>query len=115
MPHANIWIRKHNEERWNAIEDKSAFVNLALAGTDVPKVNSAIKQKKEIEEILKPHLEQLKPTALSSNGRITDFGSVHEGSSPSEATKPLKQQKYCKNGHALDERGRCFGKGCKYA
>lgn len=25
------------------------------------------------------------------------------------------KSEYCKNGHPLDSRGRCFGKGCKYA
>lgn len=30
MPHANIYIRKENEERWNAITDKSAWVNAYL-------------------------------------------------------------------------------------
>lgn len=30
MPHANIWIRKKNEAKWNAMEDKSDFVNTML-------------------------------------------------------------------------------------
>lgn len=109
MARANIYIRKEYELRWAAIEDKSAFVNLALAGTDVPIVNSAIKQKKEIEEILKPHLEKSSATHVE----LTPVPEPVEIRKRSSFIKP--DLKYCKNGHAMDERGRCFGKGCKYA
>lgn len=30
MPHANIYIRRHNEERWNRKDDKSVWVNHQL-------------------------------------------------------------------------------------
>jgi hypothetical protein len=37
VPHANIWIRKVNEEAWNSLgKEKSAFVNNALeSGADM--------------------------------------------------------------------------------
>lgn len=31
MGHANIYIRKENEDRWDSLEDKSAWVNVKLA------------------------------------------------------------------------------------
>ena len=30
MGHANIWIRKENEDQWEALENKAEFVNNAL-------------------------------------------------------------------------------------
>lgn len=32
MPHANIWIREENLEAWEAIPEKSKWVNSLLAG-----------------------------------------------------------------------------------
>lgn len=116
----NIYISKDNEA-WLRLQDRSMsgiinnYLDECRQGLHGPHVLAKMTAKEwnETSTNIKPDIKQ--PAALSSNGRITGFDPVHEGSSPSEATKPLKQQKYCKNGHPLDERGRCFGKGCKYA
>lgn len=31
MPHANIWIRKENQDKWERITDKSDWVNSRLS------------------------------------------------------------------------------------
>ena len=42
MPHANIWIRKDDMEKWLAIENKSEFIANALQG--VPLSQGAAKE-----------------------------------------------------------------------
>lgn len=32
MPHANIWIRKEDEEKWERIPNKSEFIHIVLNG-----------------------------------------------------------------------------------
>lgn len=90
---ATIYIRKENEDKWNSIEDKSAFVNLALGGTDVPVVNSAIKQRKEIEKILEPHLTVMKEKKMATGD--TDYKLCKHGAYP-QFCKFAKPGKPCK-------------------
>lgn len=40
MPHVNIWVRKDDEDLWNAIEDKPTFLHDALSNRDYPKQES---------------------------------------------------------------------------
>lgn len=35
MPHANIWVRRADWEKWEAIEKKSEFISNALKGTHI--------------------------------------------------------------------------------
>lgn len=34
MPHANVWIRKENEAKWNAMASKSEWLNAILRNAD---------------------------------------------------------------------------------
>lgn len=89
MPHVNLWIRNIDWDKWNAIEDKPAWLHLALNGTDVPVINKAIKERVEIEKVL-------------DNIPIIPL--------------PTPVRKLCKiHGLPLDDRDRCLQKGCKYA
>lgn len=40
MPHANIWIRKSDWEKWQQLKDKSAFIHSALAGEEVSQASA---------------------------------------------------------------------------
>lgn len=87
MARANIYIRAENEERWKLIENKSHWINAMLA---TPAFSETDISMVEQNNTYKPKAEN-------------NFYATREG------------LKYCKNGHALDDNGRCFGKGCKYA
>lgn len=67
MPHANVWIRKKDEDRWEALENKSQFISDALNGapttidatpsrkvysSSVTKVTSPISKKDKIKPLL---------------------------------------------------------------
>jgi hypothetical protein len=100
MPHANVWIRRVNWETWEAIEDKSDWVNKALEGV-----------------------------VINKDTKLTGFDGVPDGTSVGEVKEPTLSipqstpvittkinQKYCPNGHPFPlGRDRCFGKGCQYS
>jgi len=41
MPHANIWIRKEDQELWDKVENKSEFISLALR-KQTPKIEPRV-------------------------------------------------------------------------
>lgn len=49
--------------------------------------------------------------SLGNNGATEKVESLPN---TTPGTSPKPDIKLCKNGHPLDDRGRCFGKGCKY-
>jgi hypothetical protein len=84
-----IFIRKRNEERWQSITDKSAWVNAYLEKSPP----NSIVEKKGLEPVEKP----LKETAF-------------------QALKERFSNGMCKiHELPLDGRGKCLQKGCKYA
>jgi hypothetical protein len=96
MPHANIWIRKENEDKWEAIPEKSEWINALLANSGstsrygAPRTIAGETFREVLSETL-PKQPVLKPRVSNTAG-------------------------YCKEGHPIPPgRDRCMGKGCKYS
>lgn len=90
MAHANVYIRKENETKWEYLNDKSAWVNKKLSGD--------------------PDTYLLSPKLAKQNPEITEvFDKL--------AIKAIgRSNKFCKEGHPIpDGDSRCLGKGCKYS
>lgn len=65
-----------------------------------------------VNKLLEEHYRERTPPRPLVQNDITNLAE--------ELNKRLKEDKensvkYCKNNHPLDDRGRCFGKGCKYS
>jgi hypothetical protein len=77
MPNRTIYIRKEDLDKWEAIEDKPTWLQIALNGTDVPTVNKVIKERKEIEKIMEQHLpiitERNKDMDFCKHGSVKGF------------------------------------------
>lgn len=117
-----------HDERFDLESKKSELVNALLTAHYT---NAAIVQ---VNDILNKA-----PTPTENRYGVDENGEVFGPVSLSDIVKPnpepkaqkviekavtasiadqnmfQRETKYCKNGHAMDERGRCFGKGCKYA
>jgi hypothetical protein len=93
MPQVTVYIRQEDIEAWKGVHRKSEFMHNALEHLST--YDGAPIVLREILPATPSHIEQL-----------TKIPGV------TTASKLIKQ---CKNGHALDTRGKCFGKGCKYA
>lgn len=105
MPQVTVYVRDEDLDKWKAIEKKSEFLHRALTnGLQEPFRNQVINIKtgsvKDAGLDLKtPGEKQKKFDELKQQFNVTKENNV----------------KYCKNNHPLDDRGRCFGKGCKYS
>lgn len=54
MPHANVWIRKGDMDKWDAIDNKSEFIHNALNGVGgTYTIKQPAKQKVSISELKK--------------------------------------------------------------
>lgn len=88
MPRVNIYIREDDWQKFQAIEDRPLWLSHALRNTDVPKVNKAITERKEIEKVMKPFMKHMARNTVG----------------------------FCPNSHPIPEgREKCLGKGCKYS
>lgn len=86
MPHANIWVRKENEEKWLSVKDKSAWVNSILEEVDKPGLEEPVKNVS-------------KPKSYANKRPETSRVEIRT----------------CKSGHqTLREDRKCMTKGCKY-
>lgn len=98
-----IYIRKDNEDRWNAIADKSAWVNDLLSKT-APRAQEPDHQLER-----RPGEVGDTPAAIrkiKEDARIQLVTDAFEG----------KPTLYCKNGHVIPSgRDRCLTKGCKFS
>ena len=103
MAHANIYIRKENEQTWDAIEDKSKWVNERLGGPALTVSKSLVETElpKEVQKAIKV-INTPTQAKKALEVMTTDFGKVQDRGE-------------CKNGHMLDKWGRCSQKDCKYA
>ena len=79
MPHANIWIRKENEEAWESIQEKSEWLNDILSGlgSEAPKPKNFVSQAK---------------VDKSTKTSLRDYGLCEHGAGPR-----LCLQKKCRN------------------
>lgn len=109
MPRANVYIRKYNWLVWQAIEDKSDWVNKQLEKVDGPRLT--LKEQKLLEAASEP-----------SERRIVGKLPKEPINTPEQAKKAIQalpkvaDVKFCPNGHAIPPgRTSCMGKGCKYA
>lgn len=98
MPRVDIWIRKDDFEKWTAIEDKPRWIHDALRGTgkEYPK---AVRERKEIERILKPAFEALKPKPIVEEiATVFDVKLCKHGASPEfcKYAKVHNGKKVCK-------------------
>lgn len=50
MPHANIWIRKEDVDKWQALEKKSEFIHNALNDGGVSGMVGALVKAEYVEE-----------------------------------------------------------------
>lgn len=87
MSHANIYIRKENEAKWEAIADKSAWVNDRLHENDVILNNPIISK-------------------VNKNNTVNGVEPATKPASKS-ASKPAVEPVLCKHGYAP--------KLCRYA
>jgi hypothetical protein len=87
MPNKTIYIRNQDLEAWEAIQDKPRFIADALRSVNIKTYNKAVEERKELEAIIAPYLEETEPEVA-----------------------------FCKNGHVIPEgQTKCSSKGCKYA
>jgi hypothetical protein len=101
MPHANVWIRKEDWEKWQALDSKSEFIHFAL----------------------NPEKYQYKTTyqkaAEDFNAEVVDNARKIKNNTqnPVGEAKPTRNSAgFCANGHPIpDGRSKCMGKGCKYS
>lgn len=85
----NIYITKENQDFLRNLSDQS------MSGL--------------VNDLLNDYKEKVTEESVPEEGSSEPLGS----SVIDIPTKP--GLKYCKNGHALDKYGKCFGPGCKYA
>jgi len=114
--HANIYIRKDNEDIWESMEDRSDWVNRKLA----EEKNGTLKPFKRVVNPVFTDGKVLTPAPYNTP-IVLNNDQVKELKQGKAITGPLTQltprtTKVCKNGHPIPEgRDKCLGKGCKYA
>lgn len=102
MPSVMIYIRQTDYDKWLAIDNKSEWLHEHIS-----------KRGRPIYPVDDPHPGELHSLESSSTVEQDTVNVKVVGSTP---TSPARNtQRYCKNGHPLDDRGKCFGKGCKYS
>lgn len=127
MPHANIWIRRQNQGRWDAIDDKSAWVNAMLkesapsrstmlAGNEAPYPASDIFKKESVGKddrdypVIKPLAHPWEP--VDEDTTLKAVKELHRQQNNPRFSGAIASCKI--HGIPLDARGRCMQKGCRY-
>lgn len=117
MPRVNIYIRKEDEEKWLAIENRPEWLHLVINSfsTD-PMLKFAAnieKENKKLDHLLK-HPEEVKLEGLAAIVDDTTVVAEYDGialspyKDPFEAGKAMG--KLCQH---YQPKGRCLVKGCK--
>lgn len=88
MPHANIWIRRDNYEKWENIPDKSNWLNTLLENSQDTSEYGAVKD--------------------TPVGKMT---TVLSETVPPITTGDKLPKSLCEHGQV---KGQCFQKGCKF-
>lgn len=118
MPRVNIFIRKEDWDRWNAIPDVPQWIHNGLIGKSVAdkEVKQVrVKTAKVVTAVTMPvpgKARQVIKTPAEAQEAVSIVANLKNDS------EQIKDKSYqnCKiHGTPLDVRGKCLQKGCKYA
>lgn len=97
MPHYNIWIRAEDDEKWQALENRSEWLHKHLSGAKVgpkPKEDNSGSVGSRDDSPKQTQAKENPPLAVIQDRFGTGFCKIH--------------------GTPLDARGRCLQFGCKF-
>lgn len=95
MPQVTVYVRAEDYEAWKAVEKKSELIHDALKSVDVLSYNKVVKEREEIQKIVKPFVEKMKETAVKGVEPKVKFDVCKHGSDPIFC-KFAKPGKVCK-------------------
>lgn len=99
MPHANIWIRKQDYDKWEKIPNKSEFISQALRGEKLEAVyieETVTNQVAVVKKPIKQEMTNDEIAVAAFNGVSTkDF--VTTGTLTCKDGHPSRDGKYCSN------------------
>jgi hypothetical protein len=101
MPKTSFYLRNEDIDKWKAVEEKSAWIHAMLHQLPEPRED--------------PPLDDIKFTDLDTHDQAIVV-LQERGVSLPKSKLLMYPNGLCKiHGIALDNRGRCLQKGCKYA
>lgn len=101
MPRVNIFIRKEDWDRWQAIPDVPEWIHKGLVGKSV-----ADKEVKQVRVKTAKVIKTVAEAQASIDAKLDKL--VDKGNKTLEKLCPVHRT-------PLDSRGKCLQKGCKYA